>query len=195
MKTKQQVVSEFRREEILNAARSVFARKGFADGIVDEIATEARLAKGTIYLYFKSKREIYKAVLQHDMEVLKADTLKRIDAANGLREKIRAFILARLENAEANREFFSIMDKESASVSFTRTQYREWLKEPVLRLALAIEDAHRRGDIRPLPSEKVAWVIADMTRGSIQRRILGQSDAKLSQDAEFLLDLILAALS
>jgi AcrR family transcriptional regulator len=195
MKTKQQVVSTFRREEILDAARSVFARKGFVNGIMDEIAKEAGLAKGTIYLYFRSKREIYRAVLQHYMERLKTDTLKRIDAADGLREKIRAFTLARLEYAEVNREFFRIMDTESASLYFTRRQYRDWLKEPVLRLAEAIIDAYRRGEVRSLPAEKLAWVIVDMTRGAIQRRLLGQIETSPAEDAEFLLDLILAAVS
>jgi AcrR family transcriptional regulator len=71
MKTKQQVVSEFRRTEIVDAARTVFARRGFAFGIMDEIAKEAGVAKGTLYLYFRSKTEIYKAVLDHDMKTLK----------------------------------------------------------------------------------------------------------------------------
>lgn len=57
MKTKQQVVSEFRRTAIVDAARTVFARKGFARGIMDEIANEAKMAKGTVYLYFRSKKE------------------------------------------------------------------------------------------------------------------------------------------
>ena len=63
MKSKQKLVSEFRRAEIVDAARSVFARRGFARGIMDEIAKEAGIAKGTIYLYFRSKTEVYKAVL------------------------------------------------------------------------------------------------------------------------------------
>jgi AcrR family transcriptional regulator len=195
MKTKQQVVSEFRRTEILNAARSVFARKGFARGIMDAIAKEAGLAKGTVYLYFRSKEEIYRAVLDRDMESLKKGTLERIDAAKNLEDKIRAFTLARLENAEARKEFFRIMDTESGSLSLTRSQYRRWLREPVLRLASAIEDASRRGDIRRVPSEKVAWIIADMTRGTIQRRLQGQSDSLPSEDSEFLLSFIWAALA
>ena len=115
---------------------------------------EAGIAKGTVYLYFRSKKEIYRAVLDHDMEFLKKDTLERIDAAKNLKDKIRAFTLARLENAEARKEFFRIMDTESASLSFTRSQYRDWLREPVLRLASAIEDASRRGEIRPVPCRK-----------------------------------------
>ncbi|MGO8792792.1 MAG: TetR/AcrR family transcriptional regulator [Terriglobia bacterium] len=195
MKTKQQVVSEFRRTEILNAARSVFARKGFVRGIMDAIAKEAGLAKGTVYLYFRSKEEIYRAVLDHDMEFLKKDTLERIDAAKNLKDKIRAFTLARLENAEEKKEFFRIMDTESGGLSLTRSQYRRWLREPVLLLASAIEEASRRDEIRRVPAERVAWIITDMTRGTIQRRLLGQTDTLPSEDSEFLLSFIWAALT
>jgi len=190
MKTKQQVVAEFRRREILDAARSVFARTGFARGIMDAIAKEAGIAKGTVYLYFRSKKEIYRAVLNHDMAFLNQDTLERIDAARNLKDKIRAFTLARLENAEAKKEFFRIMDTEPGSLSFTRSQYRDWLREPVLRLASAIEEASRRGEIRQVSSEKVAWIIADMTRGTIQRRLLAETNIPPTQESDFLLSFI-----
>lgn len=195
MKTKQQVVSEFRRTEIVQAARTVFARRGFAQGIVDEIATEAGVAKGTIYLYFKSKTDIYKAVLDHDMKALKKSTLDRLDSANGLKDKIRAFALARIEKAEANKEFFRIMDSESGALSYTRSQYRDWLREPVHRLASAIEQAATQGEIRRLDPEKIAWLIVDMIRGTIQRRLLATSNTQPATDAEFLVDFIWAAIA
>lgn len=194
MRTKQQVVSEFRRAAIIDAARSVFARKGFARGIIDDIADEAGIAKGTVYLYFRSKKQIYKAVLDQDMEFLKTSTLERIDAAKSVKDKIRAFTLVRIENAEARKNFFRIMDSESGTLQFTRSQYRDWLREPVLRIASAIEDASHRGEVRAVPSEKVAWIIADMTRGTIQRRLLGQSNTPPSEDTEFLLSFIWKAL-
>jgi TetR/AcrR family transcriptional regulator of autoinduction and epiphytic fitness len=194
MRTKQQVVSEFRRKEIIDAARSVFARRGFTSGIMDQIAKDAGIAKGTIYLYFRSKTEIYRAVLDHDMEALKKETLARIDAADGLKEKIRSFILTRLENSEARREFFQIMDTETGHLSLTREQYRDWLAEPVLKLASAIDDALAQSEIRAVPSEKVAWMIADITRGTIQRRLLGKSESSPSEDADFLLDIFWTAL-
>lgn len=194
-RTKQQVVSEFRRAEIIDAARSVFAHSGFASGIMDEIAKQAGIAKGTLYLYFRSKSEIYRAVLAHDMEFLKTDTLRRIDAVEGLKNKIGAFTLARLENAEARREIFRILDFEQGKPSMTRNQYRDWLREPVLRLAAAIEGAYERGEIRRVPAERVAWMIADMTRGTFQRRLMGQNDTLPSEDAEFLSDFIWTALA
>ena len=195
MKTKQQVVSEFRRAKIVDAARSIFARKGFARGIMDEIAKEAGIAKGTIYLYFRSKKEIYKAVMDRDMEFLNKITLERMDAAVNLEGKIRAFTLTRLENGEARKEFFRIMDSESGNFGLTRSQYRDWLRLPVLRLASAIEDASQRGEIRRVPSEKLAWIIADITRGTIQRRLLGQNDTAPTEDSEFLSSFIWAALA
>lgn len=195
MKTKQQVVSQFRRTEIVNAARTVFARKGFDRGIMDAIAKEAGIAKGTVYLYFRSKEEIFRAVLNDDMEFLKKHTLERIEAAKNLEGKIRAFIMVRMENAEAKKELFRIMDIESAGLSFTRSQYRHWLREPVVLLAAAIEEACGQEVIRPVPAEKVAWLLADMTRGIIQRRLLVQTDTPPREEAEFLLSFVLAALA
>jgi TetR/AcrR family fatty acid metabolism transcriptional regulator len=194
-KTKQQVLSEFRHSEIVNAARTVFARKGYASGIMDEIAKEAGVAKGTIYLYFKSKHEIYRAVLIKDMESLKKNTLERMKAATTLRDKIGAFTLARLENSEERKDFFRIMDSDSAHLSLSSRQYRDWLREPVLLLAAEIEDAAKRGEIRPLPAEKVAWLTADITRGTIQRRLLGKSENTPAQDSEFLTSFIWSALA
>lgn len=194
MKTKQQVVSEFRRNEIVNAARVVFARKGFNRGIIDEIAKEAGVAKGTVYLYFSSKREIYQAVLNRDMESLTSSTLERIDKADGLKEKIRAFALVRIENSDAKRDFFRIMDTDSGSLSFTRIQYRNWLTNPVRRLTSAIETASRKGEIRPANAEHSAWAIADLTRGIIQRRLTGTPNTTPIEDAEFLVDFVWTAL-
>ena len=195
MKTKQQVVSEFRRTEIVDAARTAFARKGFTLATIDEIAKEAGIAKGTVYLYFRSKTEIYKAVLDHDMRGMKKSTLDRIDAAASLRDKILAFILTRLENAEDKKEFFRIMDTERGNLSVTRSQFRDWLREPVSRLAAAIGEGSRHGEIREVDAERAAWIVADIARGAIQRRLLGHSDATLNEDAEFLASFVWAALA
>jgi TetR/AcrR family fatty acid metabolism transcriptional regulator len=195
VKTKQQVISEFRRGEIIKAARTVFARRGFAGGILDEIAMEAGIAKGTVYLYFRSKAEIYMAVLDHDMNSLRTSTLERIDAASGVRDKIRAFTLARLENAEAKKEFFSILNSDEGQVSLSFSRYRDWLREPVERLAAVIEDASRRGEIRAVPAEKTAWMITDMTRGTIQRRLSANDCTPACEEAEFLSSFIWAGLA
>ncbi len=193
-KTKQEIVADYRRSAILDAARTVFARRGFAGGILDEIAQEAGIAKGTLYLYFKGKEELYKAVLDHDMRTLRQSTLNRVDAAATLREKIAAFTLVRLQNGDARREFFRIMDQEQQNLTMTRTQYSDWVREPVEHLAAAIAEAVSRGEIRDVPAEKVAWNIADITRGAIQRRLMGRSSGTVEEESDYLTGFVWAAL-
>ncbi len=57
--TRREREKERRREDILQAAQQVFVRSGYQRATMDEVAQEAELSKGTLYLYFKSKFEIY----------------------------------------------------------------------------------------------------------------------------------------
>lgn len=61
---------ELRQEQILEAAYEVFRQVGYASATVDQIAERAELAKGTIYLYFKSKEELYFSLLVNGLDIL-----------------------------------------------------------------------------------------------------------------------------
>lgn len=61
---------EARREEIVNAAQKVFFEKGIAGTTVDEIAQVAELSKGTLYLYYHSKEDLYLAVVCRGLEIM-----------------------------------------------------------------------------------------------------------------------------
>ncbi len=63
-----------RRKLILKSARSLFLEKGFNNVTVDEIAKFSELGKGSIYLYFNSKEEIYTQVLLNDIEKFNQQT-------------------------------------------------------------------------------------------------------------------------
>lgn len=62
---------EQRRMEIIHAAEKVFFSKGFESAKMDDVATEAELSKGTLYLYFKSKEEVYMAIVLKAMKLLR----------------------------------------------------------------------------------------------------------------------------
>jgi AcrR family transcriptional regulator len=62
-----------RRTAILKAAREVFFAKGFMNATIDEIAERCGLAKGTIYLYFKSKEELYVSIMAEGMGRLRKE--------------------------------------------------------------------------------------------------------------------------
>lgn len=60
--------SENRRQQLVAAARVVFARKGYHAASVSDIVTEAAVARGTFYNYFEGKRDAFQAVLDGVME-------------------------------------------------------------------------------------------------------------------------------
>src|SRR5436309_11849374 len=86
-----QAASAQRRSAILHAARTVFARQGYADTVVEDIATEAGIAKGTLYLYFPSKEQIYMAALLEEARRLDADSRAAMSAAATWRDKLGAY--------------------------------------------------------------------------------------------------------
>ena len=61
---------EVRTAEIEQAARKIFLSRGFQAATIQEIAEEARIAKGTVYLYYKSKEDLYTALLLPSLEFL-----------------------------------------------------------------------------------------------------------------------------
>ena len=61
---------EARREEILTAAYGIFISKGLSGSTVDDIAAAAELSKGTIYLYFRSKEDLYLAVTNRGLDIM-----------------------------------------------------------------------------------------------------------------------------
>jgi AcrR family transcriptional regulator len=62
---------EQRRNSIIDAAETLFFSKGFAHTTMDDISGATELSKGTLYLYFKSKEELYFAIILRGMKVMK----------------------------------------------------------------------------------------------------------------------------
>ncbi len=104
---------ENRRACILNAARCVFARQGYAETIVDDIAGQAGIAKGTLYLYFKSKEDIYLAALTEDARKLEDLTRERMNAVDAWQDKLKAYVSVRLDYLETHQDFLKDLSRRN----------------------------------------------------------------------------------
>lgn len=196
-RTKQDVVSEFRCAEILEAARRVFARKGFEGATVDEIADAAGLGKGTVYLYFHSKRDIYMEALKRGFAALLEETARNVAGASTAAEKIRAFITTRIRYADAHKDFISIYHAEFGQIraaTFNK-DFRTLYLQQAKALEAVLRDASARGEIRPLRADRAAFTIYEMTRGLMTHRLLGWSKATADEDIDFLFELVWHGLS
>src|SRR5260221_12614826 len=104
-RTRKDVVTEFREAEIQKAAREVFARRGFADASMEEIAQAAGLAKGTLYLYYESKRELYAAALRAGLVELCEALERAVAAAPPLPCRLTPYVRAKSAHFAEHTDF------------------------------------------------------------------------------------------
>jgi AcrR family transcriptional regulator len=95
-----------RREEIISAAEAVFFKRGLAEATMDEIAEGAELSKGTLYLYYKSKEDLYLAVMLKGMEVMSDLFKAAVSTDEPSLKQIANLGEAYYQFFENNREYF-----------------------------------------------------------------------------------------
>src|SRR5438270_12709044 len=107
-RSKEEVVQEFRIQSIRDAAMRVIARRGMAAATMQEIADEAKVAKGTIYLYFRDRDELVEKTFERAITQLHARIDEAMKENATFEEKLRAQISAKLRFFSENAEFFRL---------------------------------------------------------------------------------------
>lgn len=83
---KKEALEQFNRENILSAAKELFETKGVQSTTMDDIAELADYSKSTIYVYFKSKEDIYNSIVRDYMDILTGELELCIDAGGDFEE-------------------------------------------------------------------------------------------------------------
>ena len=86
-----------KRQRIMKAAIEVFLRKGFESATMDEVANKARIAKGTLYLYFKDKADLYGSLLEEKIDILTQALAVIAATADSAHVRLEAMIRRNLE--------------------------------------------------------------------------------------------------
>jgi len=111
--TKKELVTAFRTREILAAARRVMYRHGLEAFTMEEIASAAGVAKGTIYLYFQGKEELIQALMSQVGENLLLDLKAVIDSPGSPEEKLPKAVTILLGYLERERFLFPIYARDA----------------------------------------------------------------------------------
>lgn len=88
------------REQVVQAARRVFARYGYKKTALDDIARESKKGKSTIYYYFKSKDDIFKAVIDTEAEIRTRVIEEQISQISEPKLKLKTYIYNRLRTLQ-----------------------------------------------------------------------------------------------
>ena len=169
--------SEDRPREICAAALEVFAEKGFAAAKLDEIARRAGVSKGTLYLYFKDKQDLFRAVVRDAI----APNVEAITSAVSsleapVADNVRMF-LAGFAEREARLPVGAvakIVIGESRNFpELARVWHDEVASKAIGALAGFVERAQHRGEVRPGDPRLYAFsLIGPMVLGALWRATL-----------------------
>ncbi|HXD31264.1 MAG TPA: TetR/AcrR family transcriptional regulator [Pyrinomonadaceae bacterium] len=146
-----------KRGAILRAAIRVFAHNGYFNSKVADIAREAGVADGTVYLYFKSKEEILHSIFDRSMEEAIAEGRKQLQNITDPREKLRRIALLHLERLGSDRELAVVFQVElRGSTKFMEEFSAAGFAEYLGVIRSTIEEGQRAGLFRKELNAKVA---------------------------------------
>jgi TetR/AcrR family fatty acid metabolism transcriptional regulator len=182
-----------KREAILRAATRVFAHNGYFNSKVADIAREAGVADGTVYLYFKSKEEILHSIFDRSVDDALAAARKQIELISDPREKLRRIALLHLERLGADRDLAVVFQVElRGSTKFMEEFSAAGFAEYLALIRSSFEEGQRAGMFR---ADLKANVVAKILFGALDEMatnwILSKRRYKLAPMADQVLDIFL----
>jgi AcrR family transcriptional regulator len=166
------------RDGILEAARRRFLRFGVPKTTMDEVAREAGCSRTTLYSHFRNKQDLYARLLEQDAEafIREASGVLATDASAG--KKIRGIVeITRRTYARNHVMRLALardaeMSLEPVAHAFTRDQEQRIIE--LLRRVL--EQGVEEGSLRPIDSERVAYLMFHLGRFLVERETAGIGD-------------------
>ena len=138
--------SEDKYQRIINAALKVFSKKGFYNSRVSEIAKEAEVADGTIYLYFKNKDDILISVFETEMVKMINSMKSELARIDDPVKKVRMFALQHLSMITKNQEWAEVAQVElRQSSKFMREYVKDHYIDYLNIFAYIIQEGQEKG--------------------------------------------------
>src|SRR5216684_6613007 len=186
-----------KRESILRAATRVFARNGYFNSKVADIARAAGVADGTVYLYFKSKEEVLHSIFDQNMAEAIAAARKIIEKLRDPREKLRRIAALHLERLGADRDLAVVFQVElRGSTKFMEEFSAAGFAEYLALIRSTLEEGQRAGVFR---ADLNAKIVAKILFGALDEMatnwILSPRRYKLAPMADQVLDIFLNGVS
>ena len=189
--------SNDKRQRILAAAVHVFARKGYHGATVAAIAKRARVADGTIYLYFRNKEDILVSLFDEVMAQHIAAARVELARAKTAPEKLRMVAAHHLKLFSGNPDLAVVFQVElRQSTTFMERFTAGWLQDYFALLQEVIAEGQREGSIRAeLPRKLATKALFGILDEMVTSWTLGRQDYDVGNLAEPVVDLFLRGAS
>lgn len=163
-------VSTERTNQIIAAAKTVFARLGFKKARMEDIARETGVSKGTLYLYFKSKDDIITSILDDMFERQLTRAIDSLEADLSAEEKLSSFTDIVVDDLKSMKpllpilfEFLSLVMRKKVVKDRIRNYYQNYIDA----ITPLIQQGIEAGEFRPLGAEEIAIAAGAIFEGTI----------------------------
>lgn len=196
-KSKEEVVQEYRIQSIQEATMRVIARKGMAAATMQEIAEEAGVAKGTIYLYFRDRDELVEKTFENAITQLHARIDAAMNAETTFEAKLRKMLTAKMRFFEENREFFRLymsLRFPEGSPQQQRRQKRTCqpqYQSRVNQFAMMLQAAMEAGELRRMDPRRLALFLIEGSNAITIERVMEEAPPPDEDDVELIVSSLL----
>ena len=188
--TKGELVEQFRCQSIREAAMRVVSRKGYDHVTVQDIADEAGVAKGTVYLYFKSREDVLEKTMSFSFEDFHILIREAIGRGTTFRERVEQVVRAQLEYFERQQEFFRLYLAMAEPLGERRLRKHASYRTHIGQLVSMVEMALENDEVRAQPPERIAIALASVVRDIGLQRMTEKNKRPIAEDIEFVRDFI-----
>jgi len=148
--------------KIIRAATKVFAKKGFFNARISDIAKEAKVADGTIYLYFNNKFDILLSVFEQEIGKLIDQVTVLLEKETNPKKRLEIFINNHLEEMKKNKYLAEVIHIELRQTSKLIREYRKNKFSEYLDIIAAIikqgqQEGIFRRDIKPEIAKQILF--------------------------------------
>lgn len=192
-KTRRQEYAESTRQALIAAARSLFARDGYAATSIDEIVRLERLTKGALYHHFKHKKELFEAVVDDFLGEMVAQVTAAVHGAADPWERAAAALDAFLEGC-LNPAYQRIVIQEAPGVLGWVAWREKEQRSGMALVAMLLDDLIAAGQIQRQPVELVAQILVAAIMEAALAITHSADPAATRQEARRVLERLIRAL-
>ncbi|MGH3531769.1 MAG: TetR/AcrR family transcriptional regulator [Mycobacterium sp.] len=184
-----------RRDEIMAAAKEVFARKGFHATTIADIAKEAGLAYGSIYWYFDSKDELFHALMAVEEDALRTHVSAAVAAPPDGETPFRTAVQATFEFFEADKATVKLLFRDAYALGDRFEKHLGGIYERFIDdIETFVVAAQERGEVVAAPPRMVAYTLAALIGQLAHRRLSTDDGVTAAEVADFVVSLVLDGL-
>jgi AcrR family transcriptional regulator len=156
---------KYRKEIIISSGR-IFSRYGFKKTTMDEIARALKIGKSSVYYYFKSKEEIFEAVVLYEANILRNELTTAIKSVESPVDKMKNYVFVRMKAFEKLSNYYNaIFDKNLDHFDFIEAIREKYDREELAILRLILYHGAREKVFSVANSEYTALAVQTALKG------------------------------